>query len=113
MIRYKSTAKGIIEQLCFITMCVAIFLGIFALEAKTFTVKTAYTTETTVTHIDYHHEFGNYGYKVYAVDKNGKVYSDYISEDEYAILKAGDKANFEVIESTSFFGEKTTSKCIV
>lgn len=100
------------ETLAFILLCTVVFLGVHILEAETSDINAEYHVDAIVTKVDAHHRFGGYEYKVYAVSEDGKAYSDYLSEDEYAIINVGDEVVFEVIESTSCFGKKVVQNWI-
>ena len=109
---YNPVVREISETLTFILLCIVVFLGVHMLEAKTYDVNAEYSVDAIVTKVDAHHRFGGYEYKVYAVSEDGEAYSDYLSEDEYAIINVGDKVVFEVIESTSCFGKKVSQNII-
>ena len=108
MFDYDALATLIIGFICMIILSLVITAGVSIAEVVTYEVEAEYTDEAIVTKTDAHkNDHGIYSYKVYAVNENGDVYSDTISEEEYAIINTGDKVTFAITETSTCFGDNT------
>lgn len=107
MVDFEALAKLFIGFIIMIALCVIISIGVGVAELVTYDVEAEYMAEAVVTKVDADkNEHGGYSYRVFAVDENGEVYSDYISEEQYAVINVGDTAVFEVTEASTCFGER-------
>ena len=107
MFDYDALGWMLFGFICMLVLSILIALGTGIAKAATYEVDAEYQVEATVTKVDSHkNDSGMYSYKVYAVSENGNVYFDNITEEKYALINVGDTVVFDIVESSTCFGEK-------
>ena len=110
---YYGENKEIYGIIAIIILCFILLIGINFAAFLTVDSDVEYVSEAVVTKVDsYKRSHFSYfqTYKVYAVSENGDVYTDEISETEYATINIGDVVKFKVNEVTNCFGRTIKSK---
>ena len=110
---YYGDNKEIYGLITIIILCLILLIGFNFAAFVTVDSDVEYVSEAVVTKVEsYKRFYGPYfhTYKVYAVSENGDIYSDEISETEYATINIGDVVKFEINEVTNCFGRSIKSK---
>ena len=110
---YYGDNKEIYGLITIIILCFILLIGFNFAAFVTVDSDVEYVSEAVVTKVEsYKRFYWSYfhTYKVYAVSENGDIYSDEISETEYATINIGDVVKFKVNEVTNCFGRTIKSK---
>ena len=110
---YYGDNKEIYGLITIIILCLILLIGFNFAAFVTVDSDVEYVSEAVVTKVESYKRFHwsyFHTYKVYAVSENGDIYSDKISETEYATINIGDVVKFEINEVTNCFGRSIKSK---
>ena len=110
---YYGDNKEIYGLITITILCLILLIGINFAAFVTVDSDVEYVSEAVVTKVESYKRFHwsyFHTYKVYAVSENGDIYSDKISETEYATINIGDVVKFEINEVTNCFGRTIKSK---